>query len=164
MLLSPHILAGAAIATSVSNPVLGVALAFLSHFFLDRVPHWEYSVEPLRQVRTKGIKYCMPILRRVALDILLGYAVVLLSIAVNSDRLAWDTAIFGGFFGILPDGLTFLLYLRQKKEGMITILLKTIYIMHFNMHFSKKKGPPPLRVGLSTQGVVVLLALYFLLS
>jgi len=163
MLLSPHIIVGAAVATSVANPLLGVALAFLSHFVLDRIPHWEYSVEPLKQIKIKGVRYCMPILRRVFLDIALGYVIILLAIAINAGHLAWDTAIFGGFFGALPDGLTFLLYLRHGKKGIISTPLKIVYIFHQATHFSKEKGLPPLRIGLSTQGVVILLAMYFLI-
>ena len=40
MLELPHVLVGAAIATSVSNPVLAFPLALASHFITDYVPHW----------------------------------------------------------------------------------------------------------------------------
>ena len=40
MLELPHVLVGAAIATSVSNPVLAFPLALASHFITDYIPHW----------------------------------------------------------------------------------------------------------------------------
>jgi len=163
MILASHILVGAAVATSFVNPISGVFFAFLSHFVLDRIPHWEYSVDPLKQIKTRGVRYCLPILRRVFLDFALGYALLTLAIALATQRIAWDTALFGGFSGILPDGMTFLLFLWRGKKGVISTVLKLHYILHVNMHFSKEKGLPPLHVGLSTQGIAILLALYFLI-
>lgn len=41
MLLTPHVVAGVAIGSAIHNPVLAIPLAFLSHFFLDAIPHWD---------------------------------------------------------------------------------------------------------------------------
>lgn len=50
MILTAHAAAGAAIAaTFKSNPWLGLALAFLSHFALDAVPHWHYPIKRLKR-------------------------------------------------------------------------------------------------------------------
>lgn len=40
MLETPHILVGSAIAITIRNPVISLPLAFLSHFVLEKVPHW----------------------------------------------------------------------------------------------------------------------------
>ena len=40
MLETPHVILGAAIATKIGNPWIAIPLAFASHFFLDKVPHW----------------------------------------------------------------------------------------------------------------------------
>lgn len=40
MLETPHVVVGAAIATKVGNPYLAIPLAFMSHFVLDQIPHW----------------------------------------------------------------------------------------------------------------------------
>lgn len=40
MLETPHVLIGAAIATKVGNPYLALPLAFLSHFVVEKIPHW----------------------------------------------------------------------------------------------------------------------------
>jgi hypothetical protein len=36
----PHVLTGIGIATNVANPFFAVPLSFLSHFALDKIPHW----------------------------------------------------------------------------------------------------------------------------
>lgn len=40
MLEIPHVLTGIGIATNVANPFISVPLAFVSHFALDQIPHW----------------------------------------------------------------------------------------------------------------------------
>ncbi len=40
MLELPHVLIGAAIATTVSNPVVSLSLSLVSHFVTDYIPHW----------------------------------------------------------------------------------------------------------------------------
>lgn len=162
MLLAPHILVGAAVAASTQNPLLGLLFAFLSHFILDRIPHWEYSVEPLRNIPAKGILYAAPILRRVALDITAGFVVLIVAVAISTNDISFTAWAFGGFFGILPDGLSFLLFIR-RKNGRWGIILKAFYLLHRKMHFDKKMGLPPLHIGLSTQAIAVLLALWFII-
>ena len=163
MLLAPHILVGAAVAASTSNPLLGIVFAFLSHFILDRIPHWEYSVEPLRNISAKGLLYVAPILRRVAIDLTAGFVVLIIAVAISPNDIPFTAWALGGFFGILPDGLSFLLFIR-RKNGLWGSILKVFYLIHQKVHFDKKTGLPPLRIGLSTQAIAVLLALYFILS
>jgi len=40
MLETPHVLVGAAIASKITNPLLSMPISFMSHFILDKVPHW----------------------------------------------------------------------------------------------------------------------------
>jgi len=40
MLETPHVLVGAAIASKITNPLLSIPMSFISHFMLDKVPHW----------------------------------------------------------------------------------------------------------------------------
>ncbi len=160
MLLGPHILVGAAVAASTTNVFLGLLFAFLSHFVLDRIPHWEYSIEPLKQIKTRGTKYCVPILRRIALDATLGLIVLLVATGLSRNDTSLWLYIFGGGFGVLADGLSFLLFLAPKN-AILSKFLKSFYALHQKIHFNKK-AMPPLRIGLSTQAIAVLLALYFI--
>lgn len=158
MLLAPHILVGAAAAAQFSNPFIGMLFAFISHFALDAIPHWEYSIEPLKQIKTRGIKYVRPILYRVVFDLTAGFILVIAAMAISEKNISLDIGIFGGFFGALPDGLSLLLFLRPKNKPLLII-----HAIHRKLHFDKQKGLPPLRIGLTTQAVALLLALYFLI-
>lgn len=43
MLETPHALVGLVIAVSIHNPLVGLPLAFLSHFAVDMIPHWNWE-------------------------------------------------------------------------------------------------------------------------
>lgn len=43
MTATAHALVGGAIAASISNPALGLSLAFASHPLLDMIPHWDFG-------------------------------------------------------------------------------------------------------------------------
>jgi len=40
MLETPHVIVGAAIASKITNPLLSIPISFVSHFVLEKVPHW----------------------------------------------------------------------------------------------------------------------------
>ncbi len=45
MILSTHAVIGAGIVASLpAHPIIGVSLAFASHFVLDMIPHWDYTL------------------------------------------------------------------------------------------------------------------------
>ncbi len=44
MTATAHALVGGAIASSISNPALGIPLAFASHPILDMIPHWDLGM------------------------------------------------------------------------------------------------------------------------
>ena len=44
MILLAHTITGAIIGEKISNPFLVSLIALISHFILDRIPHWNYEV------------------------------------------------------------------------------------------------------------------------
>lgn len=106
MILLAHMLFGAAIGTIIKNPLLGVILAFLSHYFLDFFPHVEYSIE---NIKNKSLKKSLPDFLKISLDFLAGIAVI--SFLSNNSLIIFICA----FFAILPDGFTILSYLFPNK-------------------------------------------------
>ena len=105
----------------------------------------------------------MPILYRIAIDIFVGFSVVLIAIFISGKNTSLDIGIFGGFFGILPDGLSFLLILGRGNKFILGFLA-IFFAMHRKIHYDKEnRGMPPLRIGITTQAIVSLLALYFLI-
>lgn len=120
-----HMIFGALIASKIQNPFWAVILAFLSHYFLDFIPHNEYPIENMR----KGLrKESLPDILRITLDFLSG--ILLISIFTNMAPVIL-TAVF---FSILPDGFTVLSSVFPNK------FLKLHDNLHRKkIHFLKKK-------------------------
>jgi hypothetical protein len=95
-----HALTGAVIAAAIDKPLIALPAAFLSHFVVDAIPHWNYKVpQKLRK----------PII----LFDLLGSALLVVALSVLLfDSKPW-LVIWGGFLGILPDAM----WLPQILEG-----------------------------------------------
>ena len=69
MILSTHAAVGAAAAEFTNNPGVALALGFASHFLLDLLPHWDYSLRSL-EVSPDNSKVDMKIGRNFAIDFL----------------------------------------------------------------------------------------------
>jgi hypothetical protein len=69
MTAASHALIGAAIAARVTNPIIGLPLAFLSHFLADLTPHWDFSTN-------KNLKGSRRFFYEAAFDVILGFAIV----------------------------------------------------------------------------------------
>jgi hypothetical protein len=150
MLLSAHILTGAAIAAKIQNPILGIFLAFLSHYLLDILPHAEYSIE---NIKTKQWKKSTPDFFRVFLDAFLGIALIIL--ITNNNFVA----LLGGLAAMVPDGLTLLFILFPKNK-----LLKLHQKGHSWLNGFIIKREIPYFWGILSQIAISAVAIYFLLS
>lgn len=110
MLLTQHLLVGAAIGKYVESPELVMFLAFFSHYILDMIPHYSmnhipgYKEHGLKGVRKKEllVKSIEPVLGTV-----FSVAVIVVSSGDASNM------ALGAFFGFLPDLLTFIVW---KKD------------------------------------------------
>ena len=136
MILTPHIIAGAALATQINNPILLAISALTLHHFLDVTPHWDYDI--YRSKKKTAIK--------VGIDIVVASIIIL--------YLVWDlrlekqiSIILGGFFGVLPDGLLFINIISGRK-----LFVRFVKFHDFWHHLIiKKDKKPPLVLGLATQ-------------
>jgi hypothetical protein len=99
MILFCHLLVGAAIAAKIQILPLAIILAFLSHYVLDFIPHWEYSVNNIlsRQWRKSKFDFL-----KVALDF--GFGILLIFIFSKTSGII----LAGAFLAVLPDGFTLL--------------------------------------------------------
>lgn len=71
MTATAHALIGASIAATIANPVIGIPLAFASHFLADLVPHWDIGTNH----REKSLLRSRI---EATLDVLLGFALAFL--------------------------------------------------------------------------------------
>lgn len=99
MTATGHALVGAAIATQITNPYLGLPLAFVSHFLGDKLPHWDPMTD-------KG-KNQERIIKETVFDVLVGYFLVTV-IFIYFFHAQNPTYIFlSSFVAQLPDWMEF---------------------------------------------------------
>lgn len=106
MILLVHILFGAAIGSVVKSIPIAIILAFLSHYFLDSLPHIEY---PIENIEKKQWRKAIPDVLRVVLDFCLGALLILLFSSNKPVIYACSLA------AILPDGFMGLNNLLPNK-------------------------------------------------
>jgi hypothetical protein len=152
MMLFCHILAGAAIAAKINIPLLAFSLAFLSHYILDCVPHWEYSID---NILSKQWKQSKKEFLKGGVDFLFG---ILLVFALVKNQPIVYIAVF---FAILPDGLTLINLLFPNK--FLTILGN----FHKKTHWFKKEPFSKSKIifisGILSQVLISILAVKILL-
>jgi len=151
MLLTPHILLGAAIGAKISNPGAIFALSFASHYFLDALPHYEYEIPGLKGKLPDDKKIFIDFLK-LAADFSLGVALAL--------TLVWDSpfrtgAVLGMLSALIPDALLFLYWRHPDNK-----FLKIFALPHRACHFLKNLSPAWL--GLSVEAIVGFAIIFFL--
>ncbi|MBZ9572590.1 hypothetical protein KJA17_00125 [Patescibacteria group bacterium] len=146
MILTPHILVGATLASKIKFLPLALGLAFLSHYFFDFLPHLEY---PIKNIQRKNWNKSFLDFLKVFLDISVGLFLVF----ILSKNL--PLAMAGGFFAILPDGFILLGLILPNR------LLKIHYSFHQKIHFPESKKVP-LFWGIFSQVLAMFVAIYFL--
>ena len=123
MTLTTHAVAGAAIISFMPNhALLGVCLAFGSHFLLDAIPHYDYeiksaSVNPDIGAKMKLNKNLFKDMIRIGFDGLFGLFISLIFFGIFAPL--WIIAL-GAFFGMLPDPLQFV-YAHFKHEPLVSL-------------------------------------------
>lgn len=146
MLLACHLLTGAAIAAKIKSVPLVIFLAFLSHYFLDFLPHRDYSVE---NTKNRQWEKSLPELLKVFLDFGLGVFLIF----IFSEK---QPIIFiGAFFAVLADGLNFLNLIFPNK------ILTLHSNFHQKIHFLKSKKISPFW-GVIGQVLVIFVTLFLL--
>lgn len=162
MTLGTHIVvAGAAGALFLGNPIAAFFAGIASHFAVDAIPHWDW---PIKSIETTGEKSTdgkiggslNAVVRDFSvagLDVFWG--VVVLSVAASFFNISifsfWFFAVVAG--GILPDALQFL-YFMVKREP-----LTTIQRFHGFIHTNKKIPSGRYIVGPLAQLPVVIVSL-----
>ncbi len=145
MTLTTHAIVGAAAARIFSfNPALAMAAAFLSHFLIDAIPHWDYIPRsfqkdpdnPLNNDMTIGKDFSHDVMI-ILFDAVLG---IVLSLLIFSSHTAYDAGIIvlGAMFGILPDPLQFV-YWKVRREPLISLQRFHVWIHANNRHMSDER-------------------------
>lgn len=105
MLLTPHTLVGAAIATAIPNPYIAVPLSIAMHLVGDMVPHWDFYSHTTKEQKTTGWRP-IAVMIDLAVGVFLGTALTTYALwSLNNTTLALN--IFLCTIGsVLPDALS----------------------------------------------------------
>lgn len=127
MTLTTHAIVGASAAKLFSfHPAAAITAAFLSHFAIDALRHWDYFPRSFRKDPNDSLNSDMVIGEHfghdfivIAADASLG---MILSLALFSPPSIYDFFIvfLGAGFGILPDPLQFV-YWKFRKEPLVSL-------------------------------------------
>lgn len=172
MILSVHFITGAAITKLIPNKLIAYPLAFLSHFLLDALPHTDYSLRGISSGWKKKNFY--ESISSLILDTLFGIAFIIIW-AMAFDNFNVNTALIGGFLGILPDFLNLISYLFHNKNFLLFIKghpltdleefkTKTQNRYYRFHHWVHNKFEPPNSIGVITQIIIFLAALIVLVK
>ncbi|MCR4323317.1 MAG: hypothetical protein NUV61_04500 [Candidatus Azambacteria bacterium] len=148
MILAPHMLVGAALATYIHHPALLALSASSVHYLLDVAPHWEYAITSSK--RTTAYK--------IIADIATGLFIIFF-VLQRFDSPEQALILWGAFFGIVPDGLSAIYFFSRGKY------LRRQMQFHVFWHtlIVPKETDPPRWLGIMTEVIVVAIALFLLL-
>jgi hypothetical protein len=119
-----HALTGALIGLTVSNPALALPLAFLSHFVLDALPHYD----PPKTSNADLFRTRRFVLEFIVMGAGLCFALVLLLAVVRPAH--WILAAVCAFVATVPDLLWLPRFLSARRTGKDTIPQQAFFQFH----------------------------------
>lgn len=143
MILTPHLIAGAAIASQTNNLFLTIFISFFSHHLLDAIPHWDYKISFKKRMGLSTLK----ITADMAIGVILILTAFFLSVEINFSSLF--KLFLGAFFSILPDGFQFLAFMFPYKPLKLYLKFHRFFGSEYKKSFSL--------IGLSTQIIITIL-------
>jgi len=143
MIFTPHIVIGAVIGAKTQDLGLIIILGLLSHWILDRIPHWDYDIsknvgEFRGNNKHKGL---LGLSFKILIDGLIGFSIILIPV-IYYHLFNFKSLLFiflGIFFSVLPDIVLGLILLFSSED-----FLKKYFEFHKKYLHNKKEGSPTL--------------------
>lgn len=150
MIITPHLLVGAAIGKTINSYLLVAVFSFISHYLVDLIPHKEYEISAINE-RDFSRKMVWDFVK-LGVDFLPGF---LIGAYLSGNNFGY--VLTGMIFAILPD-------VADGLKRLVGIFNPDFLSnIHDKTHFWKKKMPPVwLRV--FTQLAVSIIAIWILIS
>lgn len=146
MTATAHALVGASIATMIPNPAIALPLVFLSHFLLDKIPHWDPLTNKLNKTFPR-------ILTEIGFDYVISYVLVILIFGVLFQSQNLPYLLLAAFISQLPDTLEAPYILTKKHFPVFYQLYQVQHWFHDVLFNARLKAP----WGIVTQVVVATL-------
>ncbi len=109
MTATAHALVSGAIAATIPNPTLAIPLAFVSHFVMDAVPHWDFGTNWRSRAKAKTGAIA-------TVDTILGFSLAYLLFGGKVESIPLLLAVIAGN---LPDWMEapyYIFFARQDKK------------------------------------------------
>jgi len=147
MIIIFHFLIGSILITIIPDFLLAFLIILITHYLLDFLPHWEYSI---KNIKKKKWKKSLPDFLKIVLDFAIGILIV--SIFFKNPFIP----LIGGFLGVLPDGLIFLqLVIPNKMLNLHSSFHNKIHILKNN------KNPLIVIAGLLIKVLIITIFILF---
>ena len=134
MTLTTHAITGATLATLIPTyPILGFTVGFASHFILDAIPHWDYSIASMKRDEKNAMnndmilnKYFFTDLMKIGIDGVLGLLLSFILLGMFHQHSSF-VIFLGAIGGMAPDALQFF-YWKWRHEPLISLQRFHIWI------------------------------------
>lgn len=162
MIITPHLLLGAAIGAKIKHFGWIIVLGIVSHFILDKIPHWDYEVGLKKFSKQKSYKALFISFLKITIDGLIGLIIVFFIIWQKeiTEIRYFSFVLVGILASLLPDFILGTILLFYNKFGN---LAKNYVNFHENIAHYKKHITKPTLLGLGTEIIVSLIAIIMLL-
>jgi len=147
MILTSHLLAGAAIGSRVHDWWAVAALSMASHYLLDAIPHSQYKVRFLKSKSSR--KEVIIDLFKIAVDFASGFFFVAF---IGIKSLNFPYMMFGMAMAVLPDFLQFLYYFQKNKLLEIFTQVHDYFAFEKNQIFAWQNALIPAKERVGEQG------------
>jgi hypothetical protein len=118
MLETPHVAVAAAIATKVPNPLIAIPLSFISHFALDKMPHWNpHIISETKQFGHPTPKSTKIIIADSAVALVLGSVIAYNTLPNTNVAIS---VMLCSFFSVLPDLIEFPYFYFKRRDKFYT--------------------------------------------
>lgn len=165
MVITPHLLIGAVIGAEIKHFGWIIVLGLLSHFVLDKIPHWDYGKKVEKIPRDKNFKKNLFVeFLKIGVDGLIGLVIVV-PIIWQKDMINPEYIFFilvGVLASLLPDillGASKLFYIYNKFKK----ISKSYADFHHKFLHHPKHIRKPTLLGLGTEIIVSIVAILILL-
>lgn len=152
VLETPHVIVGAAIATKIPNPLIALPMALMSHFILEKVPHWNPHLNTEKEKHGK-------VTTRSTQIVVLDASLALLSGSLIAFRgypnyQSMTIILLASLFSILPDLIEAPYFFLKYDRPWVRKWIK------FQKSLQEDASPA---LGLFTQAITIIIALWWIL-
>lgn len=146
-----HILVGILIGIIFNNPLLIIPIAFLSHFIIDMIPHWDGDFDKRKFEKTGIAKIKKSVIYIRVIDSFFSIILLIYFLYISNNY----NIIYGAFFSLLPDVL---------KIGYLTPITNNKYFKKYLKFHSRIQKDINIIPGLIIQAIFLIILIILIIK